>query len=56
MDVRLQPLVVNAFQQRSYLVILDGLDECHDKATQPLILRLLCETITVHKLPLRFLI
>jgi hypothetical protein len=38
------------------LVIVDGLDECHDQATQQFILRLLCETITVHKLPLRFLI
>ena len=62
MDVQLQTLIVDAFQhlssppQRSYLVIIDGLDECHDKATQQLILRLLCETITVHKLPLRFLI
>ena len=62
MDVQLQSLIVDAFQylssppQRSYLVIIDGLDECHDKATQQLILRLLCETITVHKLPLRFLI
>ena len=62
MDVQLQTLIVDAFQllsplpQRSYLVIIDGLDECHDKATQQLILRLLCKTITVHKLPLRFLI
>ena len=62
MDVQLKTHIVDAFQilsplpQRSYLVIIDGLDECHDKATQELILRLLCETITVHKLPLRFLI
>ena len=62
MDVQLQTLIVNAFQllsplpQRSYLVIIDGLDECHDKASQQSILRLLCETITVHELPLRFLI
>ena len=62
MDVQLQTLIVDAFHalspppQRSYLVIIDGLDECHDKATQKMILRLLCETITVHKLPLRFLI
>jgi hypothetical protein len=62
MDVQLQTLIVDAFQylsplpQHSYLVIIDGLDECHDKATQQSILRLLCETITVHKLPLRFLI
>ena len=62
MDVQLQTLIVNAFKdlsplpQRSYLVIIDGLDECHDKATQQMILRLLCETITDHKLPLRFLI
>ena len=62
MDVQLQTLIVDAFQdlsprpQRSYHVIIDGLDECHDQATQQLILRLLCETITVHKLPLRFLI
>ena len=62
MNVQLQSLIVDAFQllspfpQRSYLVIIDGLDECHDKATQQLILRLLCKTITVHKLPLRFLI
>ena len=62
MDVQLQTLIIDAFQylssppQRSFLVIIDGLDECHDKATQQLILRLLCETITVHKLPLRFLV
>ena len=62
MDVQLPTLIVDAFKllsplpQRSYLVIIDGLDECHDKTTQQLILRLLCETITVHKLPLRFLI
>ena len=62
MDIQLQTLIVDAFQylsplpQRSYLVIVDGLDECHDKATQQMILRLLSETITVHKLPLRFLI
>ena len=62
MDVQLQSLIIDAFQhlsplpQRPYLVIIDGLDECRDNATQQLILRLLCETITVHKLPLRFLI
>ena len=62
MDVQLQTLIVNAFQylspppRRSYLVVIDGLDECRDNATQQMILRLLCETITVHKLPLRFLI
>ena len=62
MAVQLQTLIVDAFKylsplpQRSYLVIVDGLDECHDKATQQLILQLLCESITVHKLPLRFLI
>ena len=61
-DVQLQSLIVNAFQylsplpQRSYLVIIDGLDECHDEATQQLILRLLFKAIIVHKLPLRFLI
>ena len=62
MVVQLQTLIVDAFRclppplQDSYLIIIDGLDECHDKATQKMILRLLCETITVHKLPLRFLI
>ena len=62
MVVQFQTLIVNVFRclsplpRRSYLVIIDGLDECHDKATQQLILQLLCETITVHKLPLRFLI
>ena len=62
MDVQLQSLIIDAFQQlshppqRPYLVIVDGLDECHDKAAQQSILRLLCETITVYKLPLRFLI
>ena len=61
-NVQLPGLIVNAFQllsslpQCSYLFIIDGLDECHEKATQQLILRLLCETISVHKLPLRFLI
>ena len=62
MEVQLQALIVDAFQylspppQHTYLVIIDGLDECNDKASQQTILRLLCETITVHKLPLRFLI
>jgi hypothetical protein len=62
MVVQLQTLIVDAFKdlsplpQRPYLVIIDGLDECHDKLDQQLILRLLCETVTVHKLPLRFLI
>ena len=62
MDVQLRNLVIDAFRQlsplpqRPYLVIIDGLDECHDTATQQLILDLLCETITVHKLPLRILI
>jgi hypothetical protein len=62
MDVQLRTLVIDAFRhlsplpQHPYLVIIDGLDECHDNATQQLILRLLCETITVHKLPLRFVI
>jgi NACHT domain len=62
MKVQLQTLIVDAFRnlsppsQHSYLVIIDGLDECHDKGIQQSILRLLCETITVHKLPLRFLI
>ena len=62
MDVQLQTLIVDAFQclsplpQHSYLVIIDGLDECDDKADQQSILRLLCKTITDHKLPLRFLI
>ena len=61
MDVQLQKLIVDALKclplpQRSYLVIIDGLDECQDKATQQSILSLLCEAITVYKLPLRFLI
>ena len=62
MGVQLKALIVQAFKdlspppQHSYLVIIDGLDECHDKVTQQLILRLLCQTITVYKLPLRFLI
>jgi len=60
--VQLQTLIVDAFQslsplpQRSYLVIIDGLDECQDKATQQHILLLLCEAITTRKLPLRLLI
>ena len=62
MAVQLQSLIVDAFYhlsplpQHSFLVIIDGLDECHDTVTQQLILRLLRETITVHKLPLRFVI
>ena len=70
MEVQLRTLIVDAFGILSgrsdppppppprppYLVIIDGLDECHDKAAQQSILRLLCEAITVHKLPLRFLI
>ena len=62
LDVQLQTLIVDAFKylsplpQRPYLVIIDGLDECHENATQQSILRLLCESITLHKLPLRFLI
>ena len=62
MGVQLQTLIVDAFKglspppQHSYLVIIDGLDECQDKVTQQSILRFLCEMITVHKLPLRFII
>ena len=62
MDLQLRTLIVDAFKklsplpQRPYLVIIDGLDECHDKVAQQSILRLLCESITIHKLPLRFLI
>ena len=60
--VQLQTLIVDAFKclsplpQRSYLVIIDGLDECHDKTTQQSILQFLCKSIRVHKLPLRFLV
>ena len=59
MAVQLQTLIVDSFKclsplpQRSYLVIID---ECHDKTTQQSILQLLCESIRVHKLPLRFLV
>ena len=62
MAVQLQSLIVESFRrlsplpQRSRLVIIDGLDECQDKATQQSVLQLLCEMITVHKLPLRLLI
>ena len=62
MDVQFQTLIVDVFQRLSplpqctYLVIIDGLDECHDKAIQQSVLQLLCETIAIHKLPLRFLI
>ena len=58
MGLQLQKLIVDAFEclsplpQCSYLVIIDGLDECHDKRTQQSILQLLCESIRVHKLPL----
>ena len=56
MDVQLRTLIVDAFTclsplpTRSYLVIIVGLDVCHDKAAQQSIIRLLCETIRVHKL------
>ena len=62
MGIQIQKLIVDAFKclsplpQRSYLVIVDGLDECHDKTTQKSILQLLYESIRVHKLPLRFLV
>ena len=62
MGVQLQTLIVDAFKnlspfpQCSYLVIIDGLDECHDKMTQQSILQLLYESIRIHKLPLRFLV
>ena len=62
MGVQLQTLIVDAFKclsplpQRSYLVIIDGLDECYDKATQQSILQLLSDSIRIHKLPLRFLV
>ena len=46
----------NIYHPFQNVPIVDGLDECHDNATQQLILRLLCEALTVHKLPLRFLI
>ena len=62
MVVQLKYLILEAFKdlsplpQHSYLIIIDGLDECHDKVTQQVILGLLWDTIAVHKLPLRFLI
>ena len=62
MGIQFQTLIVDAFKclsplpQRSYLVIIDGLDECHDRKTQQSILQLICESIKVHKLPLRFLV
>ena len=62
MGIQFKTLIVDAFKrlsplpERSYLVIIDGLDECQDKATQQSILQHLCESSTVHKLPLRFLI
>ena len=62
MGVQLQRLIVDAFErlsplpQRSYLVIIVGLDDCHDKTTQQSFLQLLCESIRIHKLPLRFLV
>ena len=62
MAVQLQSLIVDSFKslsslpQRSYLIIIDGLDECHDKVTQKSILQLLCKISTDYKLPLRFLI
>ena len=46
MEVQLQALIVDAFQylspppQHTYLVIIDGLDECNDKASQQTILKI----------------
>ena len=62
MAVQLQSLIVDSFRrlsplpQRSYIVIIDGLDECSDKATQQSILQLLRSASTDHQLPLRFII
>lgn len=62
MTVQLENLIVNSFRclsplpQPSYLVVIDGLYECQDTAIQKSIIQLLCDTITCHKLPLRFLI
>ena len=62
MAVQLQSLIVDSLRclsplpQHPYLVIIDGLDECHDKAIQQSILQLLCKVNTDHELPLRFLI
>jgi hypothetical protein len=62
MTRQVQTLIIDAFRnlsllpQCSYLVIIDGLDECLDKATQQSILRLLYESIIAHKLLLRLLI
>jgi energy-coupling factor transporter ATP-binding protein EcfA2 len=62
MAIQLQTLIVDPLQclsplpQCSYLVIIDGLDECQDKASQQSILDLLCKAIKIQNLPLRFLI
>ena len=62
MVVQLRTLIVDACRylsplpQRSYPIIIDGLDECPEKADQQSILQLQYETIAENKLSLRFLI
>jgi hypothetical protein len=48
--------VCHPFHNIPIFVIIDGLDEYHDKVIQQSILQLLCKMSTDHKLPLRFLI
>jgi len=62
MEVQLRTLIIEPFQRLEtrpshiQTVIVDGLDECQGDETQELILRLISDALTEHKLPLRFLI
>ncbi|KAJ7097696.1 hypothetical protein C8R44DRAFT_369215 [Mycena epipterygia] len=60
-SLQLQNLIIEPCQQitpagRTFVIIIDGLDECEGQKVQQEILRLIGNAVQEHKLPLRFLI
>ncbi|KAF8901189.1 hypothetical protein CPB84DRAFT_1747191 [Gymnopilus junonius] len=63
MDSQVRSLFIDAFQRLEQstalapqVILIDGLDECNSETDQQTILRLIGEMITVHALPLLFII
>lgn len=63
-EYQVETLIVGAFSalhtnevpEIPFTVVIDGLDECLNASSQQLILELLGQMVTIHRLPLRFLV
>ncbi|KAF9533826.1 hypothetical protein CPB83DRAFT_844580 [Crepidotus variabilis] len=61
-EAQLIPLLVVPFQQcspcssQTPTIFIDGLDECHTNAAQRSVLKMIADAITVHHVPLRFVV